>query len=154
MAPLISEIQSSLSSVTEMAINFNIQQVFLTSIHNETAFGTQHLKSPPVLKSNQQPPQGQRDQLVPYRQIYRCSKRISSPYSAGMEVQHAISICAKLSNFCGETGDDSAAGLKLSSFNDDISASLLLLVRVIGSANRVLTDAATATAPTQSQSQE
>ena len=47
--------------------------------------------------------------------------------------------------FCDETGDDSAAELKSSSFNEDISASLLLLI--VG-ANRVSTDPASATAPT------
>ena len=35
---------------------------------------------------------------------------------------------SRSSNFCSETGDDSAARLKSSSFNDDISASLLFLV--------------------------
>ena len=53
-----------------------------------------------------------------------------SSFNLAVEVQHenANSIC--VSNFCGETGDDSAAGLKSSSFNSDISASFLLLVRI------------------------
>ena len=74
-------------------------------------------------EQSQQSSQDQRVQLVPYRQMYRHSNHVSSPYSVEVEVQ--------LSNFYGETGDDSAAGLKSSSFNEDISASLLLLVRII-----------------------
>ena len=65
---------------------------------------------------NQQSPQDQRDQLVPFRQIYRHSNHVS------------------------ETRDDAAAELKSSSFNDDLSASLLLLVCITSvSANKVLT---------------
>ena len=80
-----------------MVINFyfflkkNIRQVFLTNIHNKAA--RPQTSSRPQ-EQNQQPPQDQRDQLVPYRQIDSHSNHVSSPYSAEVEVQHENAICA------------------------------------------------------------
>ena len=69
--------------------------------------------------------QDQRVKLVPCRQIYHQSIHIW---------RRSWKCDLRLSNFCGETGDDSTPRLKSSSFKEDISASLLLLVRIISAA--------------------
>ena len=92
-----------------------VPRFFFTNIPNKTAFGTQHLD--------------QRVQLVLIDKFIGYSNHLSSPYSA--EGGTAWKRDLRLSNVCGETGDNSAAGLKSSSLNDNISTSLLLLVRII-----------------------
>ena len=91
--------------------------VFPSGIHIADAqcFGTRHLKPPLVLeinKFNSSPV----DKFIINRSIF------------GGGGGTAWKCDLRLSSFCGETGDDSAPGLKSSSFKDDISVSLLLLV--------------------------
>ena len=97
--------------------------VFPSGIHTADAqcFGTRHLKPPLVLKINELN-SSPVDKFIVNRSIF------------GGGGGTAWKCDLHLSNFCGETGDDSAPGLKSSSFKEDISASLLLLVRIISAA--------------------
>ena len=116
----------------------NIQQGFLTSMHNKTAFGTDisnalslkswtnnHLKINEINSSLF-------DKFIVILTMFLHHTRERWRFSMKMRL--------RLSNFCGETRDDAAAELKSSSFNDDLLASLLPLVCIISvSANKVLT---------------
>ena len=112
--------------------------VFPSGIHIADAqcFGTRHLKPPLVLeinKFNSSPV----DKFIINRSIFGGGGGTAWK-------------CDLLSNFCGETGDDSAPGLKSSSFKRGYLSFTLASGTYhfgsgyfgIGSASRVLTDAA------------
>ena len=115
-----------------------VPRFFFTNIPNKTAFGTQHLD--------------QRVQLVLIDKFIGHSNHVSSPYSVEVEVQHENAICAyptsavKLGIIL-QRDSNHHLSTTISQLHSYFWYVLYDLI-YIGSANQVLNDAATATAPT------